>query len=241
MLAGATVEHVGVPMIQAKKRGGKSNAAMMLVYCLGLLLLLALALLSFGHVRGEEFSPQGFATRSFSYFQIPFFRIQVWPVSVYKMPNDLAKYLRANKLLGSGAAQPPRWGIVTLSEGGVQTYRGDASILTNYLRQPGAVGTESWLSWSKNHPKRERELWPVIARMAQEDMYMIIPALLEAARSTESQDELANELRRVLVSELLQFAEAEKQSGDAKRANELLGIAVEYDPNNEALQEAKEL
>ncbi len=228
-------------MILAKRRGGKSHLATILISSIGLLLLLLLAVLSFGRVRGEEFSPQGFAIRSFSYYQIPFLRIQVWPVSVYKIPNDLAKYLRANKLLGSVASQPPRWGIVTMSEGGVQTYRGDASILTSYLQQPGAVGTESWLSWSKNHPKLERELWPVIARMAQEDMYTIIPALLEAARRAEAEDELANELRRVLVSELLQFAEAEKQSGDAKRANELLGIALEYDPNNEALQKAKEL
>lgn len=226
-------------MVQVTRRGGKSNVATILISSIGLLLLFVLAVLSFGHVHGEEFSPRGFATRSFSYYQIPFFRIQIGPVSVDKMPNDLAKYLRANKLLGSAASQSPRWGIVTMSEGGVQTYRGDASILTSYLRQPGAVGTESWLSWSKNHPKLARELWPVIARMAQEDMYMIIPALLEAARSTESKDELANELRRALVSELLQFAAAEKQSGDAERARELLGIALEYDPNNAALREAK--
>ena len=54
LLAGATVEHEDVPMIQAKKRGGKSNVATMLIFSLGLLLLLALAVLSFGRVRGSS-------------------------------------------------------------------------------------------------------------------------------------------------------------------------------------------
>ncbi len=229
--------------MRAIRRGGKNHVVTITITCLGLLLLFALTVLMFGHVGGEEFSPQRFSRRSFSYYQIPLLRIQIWPVRVAKISNkassDLAKYLRTNKLLGNSNGQPPRWDLVSMIQIGGGSYRGDALVLTSYLQQPGATGTESWLSWSKNNPKLAQELWPVVARMARENMYVTIPNLFEAARLAESKEQLAAEIRRVVVSELSQFADAERKRGDVARANQLIRIALEFDPDNSALLEAK--
>ena len=218
-----------VSMDQTTPRRDKTNIVTILVTVFGALLVALLGILMFGSVSGEEFSPQRFSRRSFFYYQIPVLRIQVWPVSFHKKNSDLAKYLRSNKLLGQTSVPSPRWDIVQMSEVGHADYRGDASVLTSYLQQLDDSGTESWLKWTKDHAALAQELWPLVAHMAQEDMYLLIPDLFEAALRATSKERLAKQLRRIIVSELRAFAKAEDEIGNRQRADQLRGLADDYD------------
>lgn len=184
----------------------------------------------FGGVTGEEFSPQKFMMRRFHYWQIPWLRVQIWPVSLSKIggPEDeLAQHIRRYRLMGDVSRLPVRWDIMTMDEVGLSTYRGDASILTNYLRQPGAVGLESLLDWTKNHSNAGGELWSIVAKLAHADLYPAIPAVLEAARRLDADEDFGAELRKLAAQECRQFASAEQLAGDLDRSARLLALAGE--------------
>lgn len=185
----------------------------------------------YGQVAGEEFSPQKFTMRRFSYAQIPLLRIQVWPVkfsNVNTTEDALAQYIRRSTRTNNVASRirrsPARWDIVTLREAGSDEYRGDASILTNYLQQPGAVGLESWLDWTKANPKLAGELWAVVMELANADLYVVVPDVLEAARNLDASN-FGVQLRKIAATECRAIANAHNQSGDSKRATSILTFA----------------
>ena len=189
------------------------------------------AVMMFGQVSGEEFSPQKFRIRSFSYVQIPFVRLQVWPVSFVNatgvddaLANHIRRTTRSNNLMAKVRSAPQRWDIMTMHQVGSKTYRGDASILTNYLRQPGATGMETWLDWSKANPKLAAELWGIVAQLANEDLYPIIPDVLEAARRLDGSG-FKLQLRKIVDQECQKFAKAYVEAGDTQRATQVKEFA----------------
>jgi hypothetical protein len=185
----------------------------------------------FGGVVGEEFSSQKFIMRRFHYWQLPIVRVQIWPVRLSRITgasDDLAKHIRANRLNGDVSLEPARWDIITMKEVGQAPFRGDASILTNYLQQPGAAGMESWLKWSTDNPELAAELWLLVARLAHENLYAALPSLLEVARGVDQKD-FVTEIRKMAAQECRTFATAEKEVGDADRAAALAKLAREIE------------
>lgn len=181
----------------------------------------------FGGVAGEEFSPQKFTMRRFYYWQIPVVGIQVWPVQLTKIDGDedeLARYIRRNKLHGDIRTKAAHWDIMRLDELGSKEFRGNASILTQYLRQPGATGMQSWLDWTKKNPKSAAVFWPIVATLAEENLYPVIPSLMEAARSIEA-DDFENEIRALAAKEVKAFSKAEAQAGETERVASLDQLA----------------
>ena len=207
----------------ANRRGRLRIGIWLLVAAL-VLVIGGFALAIYGQVRGEEFSPQRFTMRKFSYVQIPFLRIQVWPVNVSKivgaedqLANHIRRSTRNNGPMNQVRNAPIRWDIVSMHEVGSKPYRGDASILVNYLKQPGAQGMESWLDWSKAHPKLAGILWGMVANLANEDLYPIIPEVLEAARRLDAST-FEKQLQQIVAKECQAFAKAYTEDGDTQRA-----------------------
>ena len=204
----------------------------MVAVALGMLAMVFLGVLVFGRVEGMEFSPQRFRMRRFYYYHLPIVRLQVYPIEFESVASDLAKHVRANRLVGTVRNEPVRWDIATMREVG-RSYEGDALLLVRYLEQPGAKGVESWLSWTENHPERAAQLWPLVARLAQENMYVLIPDLLQSARDTivsnpsAADAESGDGLRRFAVEDLKRFSRAESERGNGTRAAELLRCAEE--------------
>lgn len=198
------------------------------------LVVLAFFIGIFGQVRGEEFSPQKFTIRGFSYVQIPFLRIQIWPVKFAKVRQEddkLAKHIRKNtrqnKLMKKIQRAPVRWDIMNLQEAGNNSYRGDATILTNYLRQRGAAGMESWFDWTTANPKLAEELWSRVAQLAHHELYVIIPDVLEAARRTDASN-FKNRIGQIIARECKGLAKAHQEAGDTKRANEIAAFSQQF-------------
>lgn len=214
-----------------RQRAGKFRWGSMLLTAAVACVVLVGVVWLFGGVSGEEFSPQKFTMRRFQYWQIPILKIQVWPVSLNKIGGNedkLAKHIRMNRLHGSVSSQQNTWDLVSLDEISGKTFRGDASILTNYLKQPGAVGLTSLLDWTIDHPALAKEVWPLVALLAHEGLYPVIPEVLDAIHRHDDET-LGNAVRSLAVKECLAIAKAEQQSGDAKRAANTLRVIAQIE------------
>ena len=189
----------------------------LVIFLLGSLLLLIV----FGVVEGEEFSPQTFTYRSFRYHVVPL--LGTMKFKTIKTP--LGSYVQSNGLIGSVASEPARWDIVNIAN-----TEGDADILASYLRQSEADG-DLWVAWSRDHAALAKELWPLVARLAHEDLYILIPDILDAAAASEAKNTFGNELQQVLAAELEQLSQARQDIGEADRANQLRRLRAEVCPD----------
>ena len=82
------------------------------------LFVLAYMTLTFGRIQGEEFSPDVFRRREFSYYEIPLLGLQVWPITHTESTGPLENYLRNKQLISLPARLPePRWDLVSATRG----------------------------------------------------------------------------------------------------------------------------
>ena len=221
--------HPTESMVMRKKRSGKVRVGVLVLTLLVFAFFSLIGIALFGRVAGEEFSPQQFTMRRFGYWQIPLLRVQIWPVSLRKITGDedeLARHIRMQRLNGDVSKNPVHWDIMLLDEVGSAPFYGNASILTQYLRQPGAKGTESWLDWSKKHPKQAKILWPLVAKLAEKNLYALIPEVLDEARSSQDLEHFGDQLHRQTSEAIMMFADAEELEGEHERAAELRRLAA---------------
>lgn len=209
----------------------KAPMSGILIGTLGLLLSVALAILVFGGVSGEEFSPQTFTHRAYWYWQIPILRIQIWPVQRRQLRTDaVTDYLTKNKYLPT-ANGPIRWDLVQSSTVSSFWNHGDAAVLIKYL---DALENESgsdfyWLAWTKKHRKSATLLWPAIARLARTDLYYLMPAVFDRAMISKDPSEFGQELNRLLASEYEQLGMIQMQCARFDQAEALFSAALTYD------------
>lgn len=195
----------------------------------------------FGRVSGEEFSPQKFSMRRFIYWRVPLLRVQVWPVSLSKVngaDDKLAKHIRMNRLHGPVSGAPVHWDIAHMTVIGQNPYYGDATILTNYLKQPGAVGLESLYDWTTAHPKQAKHMWTLVSMLASEGLYSVIPDVLESARSVEP-NKAVTEMARVVGKKCRTLANAEKAAGDTKKAAATMLLAQQIEAESFRVRDDK--
>ena len=131
-----------------------------------------------GHVSGVEFSPSHFQTREFSFYEIPLLHLQITPIVRQNQTPDTATYVRQKQLIPVTTGPPDRWHLVSISRGLSGTTYADASFLVDQLRLKS--GSDSfWRQWSIDHPQQAAVLWPVIQKLADRELCMLVPALLD--------------------------------------------------------------
>ncbi len=158
------------------------------------LIFLAIFVAVFGNVAGEEFSPQSFSIRKFSYQRLPFARVRISstkldsPIGTLICPTDISKHLTA----GIGTPSAMRWDLSEHSIGS-QPIDGEATILVKFLRDP------FWDTWSVGNPKKAQVLWPAIQDLAIHHCYFAVPTALFAAENAETPGDLKKELDRITL------------------------------------------
>ncbi len=202
----------------------------------GLLILLlcvvviVYGVLWFGTVNGEEFSPDSFRRRTFSYIQLPLFGAQITPIRHTDTTNDLEKYLSAEKLYPKADKSNSRWDLVHGSQGVTSRTQGDARILTQYLDTFNAEGDEVWLKWSEDNAELAKILWPAVAKVARDELYSFVPELFVLARTTESAVQLQDSIDQALADKYMLTAETFEALGEEEVAAELFAQAAQYAP-----------
>lgn len=210
-----------------------------------LLALLAVAFLGgmtmiFGRVSGEEFSPHDFKRRTFSYYEIPVVGLQVWPVKRFDATGDVETELVAKKIIVPTTPKEPRWDLVAGYRGTAQVADGDARILCHYLDRPDDQGSRTWLKWTTDKPKLAKVLWPWIAKLAEQELYLFMPDVFELAMGATESDEgvkaFEQSLSDLLASKYHDFAVVQQKLEQHAAAVELLTEAIKLAPNETTWQ-----
>ena len=194
-------------------------------------IVLVYAVLYFGSVNGEEFSPDSFQRRRFAYLELPLFAIQITPIRHTNNTTDLAKYLVAEKLLPKPAQPEHRWDLVTASLGRRSLTQGNARILCQYLDAMNQDGDLIWLKWSEEHAEMARTLWPAVAKVARQELYSFVPELFVLARSASTPELLQQQIDQTLADKYLVTAETLADLGHHDDAAELFAEVLRHAPD----------
>lgn len=217
------------------KRKGSRRTVTVICSVMTILLVGGVILIQ-GSVSGTEFAPSHFQTRTFSFHEIPFLHLQITPVKRKIVANPAARQVRTAGYITTPRGTPPNtWHLVSISRG-PSTTPALASLLTDALEL--GVGQQFWQSWTTKHPKSAAVLWPRVQQLAQRELYVLIPELLQLARTQTADDgiKLKSQIDQWLV---VQYADLVLDMRAADRialADGLLEEALGDFPNDAALQ-----
>jgi tetratricopeptide (TPR) repeat protein len=202
-------------------------------------MVLLFSVLQYGRVEGQEFSPENFTRREFTYYEIPLLRVQVFPIVRQDCTNDLEQYLTSEKIIAAmGTPESQRrWDLVVATQGGSDQTRlmfseGDARILCSYLDARDADNKIVWLEWTKQHREVAKVLWPLIAELARQELYFFVPDLLLAARGAKQAEELQPRLHQLLADRYVDLARTQQKLGQHALAVELYTEAIDLQPKS---------
>jgi tetratricopeptide (TPR) repeat protein len=201
----------------------------------------ALALLAYltfylGCVQGQEFSPDTFQRRSFAYYELPLFGLQVSPISRDFNTGTCEKYLIDQKLVvpDPKASAEPRWDLVYANRGFGATERlsaySEAKILCYYLDALDKDGKSIWRTWSEKNPSQAGILWPAIASLARQHLYLFTPDLMRLAGANPTPEQLKSQIAQTLSAKYCLLARSHKSLGRYDTAVELFTEALVHSP-----------
>ncbi|MFG0267689.1 MAG: hypothetical protein ACF8AM_21435 [Rhodopirellula sp. JB055] len=193
---------------------------------------------TFGYVAGTEFAPNHFQTRHFSFYEIPLVHWQITPIRRTSTTPETARYLTQSKILTMPNQIPDRWDLAELSHGMQESQPHDPALLLDHLRLMDG-GSPVWKQWSKNHPKLAQQLWPTIAKLADRELYILIPRLMELARDVNDVATLKTTVADYLAEEYVSLIRDMRDAERDELADALLAEALEESPNNPELQSLK--
>ena len=136
-------------------------------------------------VSGVEFSPDSFGQREFRYWKSPFTGIIRSKRFLTTTVSDCDSLIALN-LIPATSSVNSRWDLISESRQfkDVLSADFDARFLTEYLDY-------STDQWNRNNVKKAELLWPEIASLVRERLYLQLPPLFHFALN--SPEELSNE------------------------------------------------
>ena len=133
--------------------------------------------MAFCTVRGKEFSPNDFQSRDFSFFRIPWLKLQISP-TVYQSQAPITSNIDVLKHLKTNYSKKI-WHVYDSNLYEDETL--PATLLTNPLSRVNTDGESPWGAWSFKNPKLAAILWPIVQDMARENLYLEIPPVMRFA------------------------------------------------------------
>lgn len=192
----------GDPAAEGKKTSDQAIKGLIIAGSTLLLVLVALFVIGVqGYVSGSEFSPTHFQQRDFEFYEIPLLRLQITPIWRSASTPSTANYLRQNSMIKAAPrGQPTYWHLVSISRGLHGTTAADAELLIDQL-QLKANDKLHWQTWSTDHPKSAAILWPIVQRLAERELYFLVPRLFEISLADLTPVQLQSELDSHLVDQ----------------------------------------
>lgn len=218
------------PRSSAKKSGRLANWVFGTGIGAMVLLFVFLIVMFFGKVSGEEFSPSDFKRRSFHYYELPLVGMQVWPIKHFDATGDLETELATKKLIPVTTPTKPRWDLVQGLRAARVVREGDAYILCRYLDQRQAGGKVVWQDWTSDHPDVAAIFWPVISRLADQELYVFVPEAFDLAKSASDAKTFQAALNTLLAQKYYDFGLNQQQLGHHEAAIELVNEALKLAP-----------
>ncbi|PHQ35155.1 hypothetical protein [Rhodopirellula bahusiensis] len=200
--------------------------------------LLFVMIRTFGYVEGTEFAPKHFQTRRFSFYEIPLVHWQITPIHRVSTTPETARYLTQSKILIMPNSIPGRWDLVEIRHGIQEIEPRDPALLVDHLRLM-VDGKPTWKQWSKKNPKLAKQFWPTIDKLADRELYILIPRLMELTRDVEDVATLKTTVADYLAEEYVSLIRDMRDAERHELADDLLAEALEESPDNPELQSLK--
>ena len=203
-------------------------------------LLLLVVIRLQGRVSGREFSPTHFQIRQFSFYEIPLLHIQITPIKRTGVTPAAANFIRRTSLIPNPPKGPPQtWHLVTISRGISGTTPADAKLLCDQLSLQ-ANGGDYWQTWSQAHKQRAKVLWPIVQRLAERELYILVPGLLELAMVDQPATQFSQQADQWLRNEYAHLIQDMRDAERTTLANELLDEALQDFPDDVELTKLKD-
>lgn len=202
---------------------------------------MALVTLLVGKVEGTEFAPTHFTSRTFSFWELPLVHLQISPIRREPEMTPVTNYLRSQNLV-SVPKQPPgqgEWHLVEIRRGIGLSSPADAEILTSYLKLEDAKGP-IWEQWSTQHPSAARVFWPVVQRLAERELYILLPELFEIASRQSNPGQLSAEIDRYLRDAYVELAIDLRAADHRALAAAVLADAAKDFPDDPQIDELRQ-
>ncbi len=188
-----------------------------------------------GFVSGQEFSPTHFQLREFSFYEIPLIHLQITPIKRAGSTPTTATYVRQNSLIKPHTGAPASWHLVSISRGLTGSTPADANLLIDQLNlQTG--GDEFWRKWSIDHPRRAKVLWPVIQKLAERELYILMPHLFELAQIDQTPRQLQQNIDDLLRGQYRSLILDMQAADRGELAQQLLAEASKDYPQDAELK-----
>ncbi|TWU03739.1 hypothetical protein [Neorhodopirellula pilleata] len=178
-----------------------------------------------GYVEGEEFSPTHFRSRTFTFYEIPLIHWQITPIRRDTSTPMTALTLTQKNLITPPPGEPTLWHLVSLKNGGGEPVHDDAALLMKQLRYH-AGGDSYWKTWTNDHPEMAKELWPTIGKLAERELYILLPRLFEIVRQSENPATLRSLVRGYLQEEYKSLIRDMRDAGQDDLADALAAEAA---------------
>jgi hypothetical protein len=189
---------------------------------LGVVLLIVIQ--TQGNISGTEFSPTHFQQRDFHFYEIPLIHLQITPIRRSTSAPSTANFLRQKSLINAPKGQPAYWHLITISRGIGGTSEADAHLLVEQLLL-NPDGALYWKTWSTDHPKLAAVLWPLVQKLAERELYILMPRLFEIAQAEKNPPDLQAAIDRYLVGQYSSLIKDMAAANRMELAEQLLAEA----------------
>lgn len=203
----------------------------------GLSVIAYVSIQIFGRIYGEEFSPNSFQRRTFFYYELPLLQIQLTPIYRNESTNPLERLLVREGLVGSDDSSDLRWDLVRAQQGARSMDFGDANILCDYLDARDGNNRLLWQQWTEENPELAKVLWATVDRLAEEQLYLLVPDVFALADRSTDAPELEQTIAETLGDRYELLARTQIELGNPQAAVRLAKQGRFYAPDRLSLQE----
>lgn len=184
-----------------------------------------------GYVEGTEFAPTHFQQRSFNFYELPLIHLQITPIKRRANTPKTAVHVRMTGLVKTAGGTPSTWHLVQINRGITGSTPANADLLIEQLDLEHDGG-HYWEKWSKDHVPLAKVLWPVIQKLAERELYILIPAAFEMAQLEQTPQELQQNLDDYLKQQYLTLIQDMQAAKRTVLAEQFLEEAKADFPND---------
>lgn len=228
------------PRPSSRARRGSRRSLIIVCTILSLFLVGAVVAIK-GNVSGTEFAPSHFQTRDFAFYEIPFFHIQITPITRKNTTGAVQRQLRAKGWITvPRGKKPTQWHLVSLSRGPTAT-PAVAGLLSDQMQIQDSTNP-FWVGWNSDHPNRASVLWPTVQQLAERELYVLIPELFQMARTLPGKDnaaEMTAAIDRWLIGQYVGLVKDLRDADRGVLADELLAEAIRDYPSSPELADLR--
>lgn len=224
--------------IEATTKPSSAPFWIVLVALLVFLILFGGYLLVAGFVSGEEFSPDDFSRRQFSYNVMPIFGVEIRGISHYSTASVLEQTLITDNWISPITKTPQTWHLVHDSISKTSSPDFDANILVQLLERYDSEGNQLWQNWTDDHPKNAKTFWPAIAELARKNLYWAIPDVMQMASiEKDGSQDFSARLEYMLSRAYLTKASELAATGSDKLAIDYFAGSIKHLKSKDAFEQ----